>query len=553
MSLRNRRKSTSAAPLRRVGSASPSQGSGAGLLCGHQKAMAELRRRMPGSSSSPENVSYGRVETPPASSQSSSHRSGSLPAPKLPAAAAPFGGSGGTPSAQGPAVPFIPIPSSPVTMVNYIEGLKAITLKNRMVKTLRHYFRYSGWSELGQYLPITYQMIPDPKGPNGGSTTHDERVPLVQTMCQCNADEFEASGEIATYWIAKSSHGAHGTNIRIFYADQNGLDQLVRFIDGQRDAFPWVVSRYIDRPLLYNGRKFDIRCWVLIAPNFDIYLHDALVMRMSSETYDRRNITTDSATGRLANITNHCVQAEGRGYSQFESGNELWRDSLDDLVQSHYATGMSKREKRHSRACQQLHQGSGNQQHVNDDVNDEDDGRRGAAAATTPTLDNCIIPQIVRIVSDSIVAAFPHIPKPPEGEWRQAADVLERLYNPPPLKGGAAARQQGAASQATFQTRQTVAFQMLGYDFIIDKSLVVWLLEINGSPGVAQKKIHDLVRDAIEIAIDPMFPQPPMSPTGTSSPSGGARAAAEAPPNGFRRVALGSSVIAAAASSAAAS
>ncbi|CUG90105.1 tubulin-tyrosine ligase-like protein, putative, partial [Bodo saltans] len=309
LAIRNRRKS-SAAAIRRTGSASALGAGAAGQLCGHQKVMNDLRRRMMTGNHVGENDGKGAValnsftttSTPPSSSNSQ-RSGGGLPAPLKQQTSGGQYGTTPQQGQQGPAIPYVPLPSSPVTLVNYIEGLKAITLKNRMVKTLRHYFRYSGWSELGQYLPITYQMIPDPKGPNGGSTTHDERVPLVQTMCQCNAEEFESSGEIATYWIAKSSHGAHGSNIRIFFADQKGLDQLVRFIDGQRDAFPWVVSRYIDRPLLYNNRKFDIRCWVLVTPNFDIYLHDALVMRMSSETYDRKNITTDSAAGRLANIT----------------------------------------------------------------------------------------------------------------------------------------------------------------------------------------------------------------------------------------------------------
>jgi hypothetical protein len=554
LALRSRRKS-SAAAIRRTGSASALPGQ----LCGHQRVMSDLRRRMQVERDNSPLGNEHTNSTPPTSSNS---RRSDLPVPSI--VKQNSGGQYGCATPQsGPfLVPFVPLPTSPVTLVNYIEGLKAITLKNRMVKTLRHYFRYSGWSELGQYLPVTYQMIPDPKGPNGGSTTHDERIPLVTTMCQCNAEEFEASGEIATYWIAKSSHGAHGSNIRIFFADQKGLDQLVRFIDGQRDAFPWVVSRYIDRPLLYHNRKFDIRCWVLVTPNFDIYLHEALVMRMSSETYDRSNISTDSAAGRLANITNHCVQAEGRGYAQFESGNELWRESLDELVRSHYETGMSKRERRHSRACQNL---QGTRSSGGNAAGDDDDIIRrngGGASPVTPTLDNCITPQIVRIVTDTIVASFPHIPKPPESEWRHTAEALECIYNPT-----ASANRKGISpvgTQATplsqvggFPTRQTVAFQMLGYDFIIDRSLVVWLLEVNGSPGVAQSKIHDLVRDAIEVAIDPLFPQPPAAasaaPTsarhaaGSSSPSKDGQTS----PNGFRRVALGTSVIAAAAAASA--
>jgi hypothetical protein len=316
---------------------------------------------------------------------------------------------------------------APLCLVNYYAGLRSITLKSKMVKTLLAYHRGS-WKELGKYLPRTHTMVPR------GGTRLDEREELVSAMCADNVDEFNRYKVEAGYWIAKPSHGAHGSDIKIFFANQQGLDDLVTFMDSQEEPYQWVVSKYISRPLLYKGRKFDLRCWVLVDTHYHIYLHDELVMRTSSEVYDARNITTDSVAGRLANITNHCVQAEGDKYSLHEEGNELWKDTLSRLVQET------------SRAIA----GSG-------------DGKGGQ------TLSNHVIPQIESIVVNSLLAA---------------AATMGSLSNPGDL---------------------TRSFQVLGYDFILDEKLNVWLLEINGAPGVAQRLLKQIVHDVVELVVDPVF------------------------------------------------
>ena len=49
-------------------------------------------------------------------------------------------------------------------------------------------------------------------------------------------------------------------------------------------------------------------------------------------------------------------------------------------------------------------------------------------------------------------------------------------------------------------------FQMFGFDFIIDQWHKVWLLEVNGSPGVADRLIQKIVDDTIELVFEPKFP-----------------------------------------------
>jgi len=62
----------------------------------------------------------------------------------------------------------------------------------------------------------------------------------------------------------------------------------------------WVVQKYIERPLLLNGRKFDIRIWVIVTEDLKIYFYKQGYLRTSSGTFD----LTDK--NNFVHLTNHC-------------------------------------------------------------------------------------------------------------------------------------------------------------------------------------------------------------------------------------------------------
>jgi hypothetical protein len=46
-----------------------------------------------------------------------------------------------------------------------------------------------------------------------------------------------------------------------------------------------VVQKYVERPLLYQGRKFDIRVWVGVNDQLDVFFYREGYIRTSSYQY----------------------------------------------------------------------------------------------------------------------------------------------------------------------------------------------------------------------------------------------------------------------------
>ena len=78
-----------------------------------------------------------------------------------------------------------------------------------------------------------------------------------------------------------------------------------------------IIQKYLDRPLLYNKRKFDIRCFVLVDSNLNIFFCREGHLKGSSEYYDLNN------TNKLIHITNYSLQKKSSNFEQFEDGNEI--------------------------------------------------------------------------------------------------------------------------------------------------------------------------------------------------------------------------------------
>ena len=80
-----------------------------------------------------------------------------------------------------------------------------------------------------------------------------------------------------------------------------------------------ILQKYLEKPLLYQGRKFDIRLWVLFisCQEDDIYIFKQGHLKATCNKYD------PDSKDLYVHLTNYSVQKHNENFSKIEIGNEI--------------------------------------------------------------------------------------------------------------------------------------------------------------------------------------------------------------------------------------
>ncbi|TKC35306.1 hypothetical protein EI555_021338 [Monodon monoceros] len=213
-------------------------------------------------------------------------------------------------------------------LVNYYRGADKLCRKASLVKLVK---TSPELAESCAWFPESYVIYPTnlktPVAPaqNGihppiQSSRTDEREFFLASY---NRKKEDGEGNV---WIAKSSAGAKGEGILI----SSDAAELLDFIDNQGQVH--VIQKYLERPLLLEPghRKFDIRSWVLVDHQYNIYLYREGVLRTASEPYH-----VDNFQDKTCHLTNHCIQKEySKNYGKYEEGNEMFFEEFNRYLTS---------------------------------------------------------------------------------------------------------------------------------------------------------------------------------------------------------------------------
>ncbi|XP_053567924.1 tubulin--tyrosine ligase [Bombina bombina] len=302
-----------------------------------------------------------------------------------------------------------------VQLVNYFRGADKLCRKASLVKLIK---TSPELLESCDCFPESYVIYPA----NEKSPVAQKRNGLHELINSSRTDEREEflvsfnqrkeSGE-GNVWIAKSSSGAKGEGILI----SSEASELLNFIDNQGQVH--VIQKYLENPLLLEPghRKFDIRSWVLVDNQYNIFLYREGVLRTSSEPYNASDLQD-----MTSHLTNHCIQKEhSKNYGRYEEGNEMFFEEFNQYLVSSLDT----------------------------------------------SLETSVLPQIKEIIRLCLTCIEPAI----------------------------------CTKHLPYQS-----FQLFGFDFMVDRNLKVWLIEVNGAPACAQKLYTELCQGIVDLAISTVFP-----------------------------------------------
>ena len=73
-----------------------------------------------------------------------------------------------------------------------------------------------------------------------------------------------------------------------------------------------MIQKYIEKPFLIEGRKFDIRVWALLTHKMELFFFKEAYIRTSAEEY-----STDNIGNYFIHLTNNAIQKNAANYGQF--------------------------------------------------------------------------------------------------------------------------------------------------------------------------------------------------------------------------------------------
>jgi len=195
--------------------------------------------------------------------------------------------------------------------INHFPASWCIGRKDRLTRTLNSMKRIFGG--VYDFHPETFILPADREG-------------LHRTIKADIANSTNVSpAYTGSMWILKPCASSCGQGIRVMTSQQ------VLHLQKKKKA---VVQRYLSKPYLINGNKFDLRIYVLVTgvDPLRVYIHDEGLTRISTSKYSLKNLDN-----KFAHLTNYSINKnadvfKAASFSPVDKTNHHSNNNDDNVV-----------------------------------------------------------------------------------------------------------------------------------------------------------------------------------------------------------------------------
>ena len=142
---------------------------------------------------------------------------------------------------------------------------------------------------------------------------------FLNFMAQYNKNLREQESNI---WIVKpGEHSNRGRGIEITDSIREIKNIVCTQFHDNGKPKTYIIQKYIDNPMLYNKRKFDFRCYVLVTSIngfMRAYWYEEGYVRTASEEFNSLDLFNE-----MIHLTNDAIQKHSSNYGKYENSNKL--------------------------------------------------------------------------------------------------------------------------------------------------------------------------------------------------------------------------------------
>ena len=205
-------------------------------------------------------------------------------------------------------------------LYNKIEFNQLLANKKGLYKSLKFYYEALG-QKVFSYHPLTYHIK------NCTGTEYEKFLESFQMF-----DKRKAKKKCKNLWIIKPGENSNrGRGIRVC-KNLSEIKEVIRdHGDGNKTS---IVQKYMEKPFLLHGRKFDIRCYALLTTVNGIiqgYFYNDGYIRTSCAEF-----TLKDTENNYIHLTNDAIQKHSEDYGKFEDNNKMSYKEFQRYLDQHH-------------------------------------------------------------------------------------------------------------------------------------------------------------------------------------------------------------------------